>query len=78
MNRAGGAGTATQPGTANMSRPSSGYQGGQRTSQPVQSSRSYSSQPATRPQLERDYGARQQGAQRSHNYNRQGGARRRH
>jgi hypothetical protein len=34
-------------------------------------------QPATRPQLERDYGARQQGAQRSQNFQRQGGGRRR-
>jgi hypothetical protein len=61
-----------------MSRSSSGYQGSQRTTQPSQSNRSYSGQQATRPQLERDYGARQQGAQRSQNYNRQsGGARRR-
>jgi hypothetical protein len=34
-------------------------------------------QPATRPQLERDYGARQQGMQRNQNFQRQGGGRRR-
>lgn len=34
-------------------------------------------QSATRPQLERDYSARQQGAQRTQNFQRQGGARRR-
>ena len=77
MNRSGGASTSRQPSTADMSLSSGGYQGSQRTTQPSQSNRSYSSQQATRPQLERDYGARQQGAQRSHNYNRQGGAKRR-
>ena len=82
LDRSGGASTTRQnrsggASTADMNRSSSGYQGSQRTSQPSQSNRSNSGQQATRPQLERDYGARQQGAQRSQNYNRQSGARRR-
>jgi hypothetical protein len=49
-------------GGGNTQRPSTGYQ---------------HQQPATRPQLEHDYNARQQGAQRSQNFQRQGGGRRR-
>ncbi len=68
--------TAAQPRTSDQSsRPSTGNTASQRPSQP-----SYSGNSATRPQLERDYGARQQGAQRTQNYNRQrssGGGRRR-
>jgi len=68
--------TSAQPRTNDRSsRPTTGNTGSQRPSQP-----SYSGGSAARPQLERDYGARQQGAQRTQNYNRQrssGGARRR-
>ena len=56
-------------------RPDTGSTGSQRTTQP-----SYSGGSAARPQLERDYGARQHGAQRTQNYNKQrssGGRRRR-
>ena len=56
----------------NMDRASS-YPSATRPSQGFDSS----SRPATRPQLERDYNARQHGAQRSQNFQRQGGRRRR-
>lgn len=54
----------TQP--SNLDRPTSGSD---RRQQP--SASSYNSMSATRPQLERDYSARQQGAKRSQNYQRQ-------
>jgi hypothetical protein len=48
-----------------------------RSSQPSYSSGNLSGQHATRPQLERDYGARSQGMQRSQSFQRRGGGRRR-
>ncbi len=66
----------TQPRTYDQNRrPTTGSSASQRPSQP-----SYSGGSAARPQLERDYGARQHGSQRTQNYNRQrssGGRRRR-
>jgi hypothetical protein len=54
------------------------YGRSQKASQPAYSgNRSGYQQSAARPQLERDYSARQHGAQRTQNYQRQGGQRRR-
>ena len=57
---------------SNISRPSGSASPSQRPSQPSYSGGNMSSgQAAARPQLERDYSARQQGAQRTQNYQRQ-------
>jgi len=64
--------TTSQVDRSNISRPSSGSSPSQRPSQPSYSRGNMSSgQAAARPQLERDYNARQQGAQRTQNYQRQ-------
>jgi len=63
----------------NMDRPSSSLPAtrpSQPSARPSQGFDAYS-RPATRPQLERDFNARQQGAQRSQNYQRQSRQRRR-
>jgi len=70
--------SANRTATPNQMPAATDYGRSQSASQPAYAgSRSTYQQSATRPQLERDYSARQQGAQRTQNYQRQGGQRRR-
>jgi hypothetical protein len=73
---------STNNNAASNQRPTTSDQGrtpstSQQGSLSDRSSSSTSRQPATRPQLERDYNARQQGAQRTQNYQRQSSGQRR-
>ncbi len=68
LDRASSPTRATRPAQPSVTRPSSGSLGNPATRQ---SGSSRSRQQATRPQLERDFSARQHGAQRAQNYQRQ-------
>ena len=67
--------SATRPSQPSVSRPSSGGLSSPQTRQSGSYGGSRSGHQASRPQLERDYSARQQGARRTQNYQRQGAQR---
>lgn len=77
MDRASSPTAGTRPSQPSTTRPSSASIGNAGTRQASSYGSSRSRQQAVRPQLERDYSARQRGTQRSQSYQRQGGGRRR-
>jgi hypothetical protein len=77
LDRASSPTPGARPSQPSVTRPSSGSPSNPRTRQAGSYGGSRSGQQAVRPQLERDFSARQQGTRRTQNYQRQGAGRRR-